>query len=45
MSGEDVYKDLINFLQSDRSDLRLAASQAVLGVTDRYVYSLETARY
>ncbi len=35
MSGEDVYKDLINFLQSERADLRLAASQAVLGVTDR----------
>ena len=30
--------DLIHFLQSDRADLRLAAvaaSQAVLGVTDR----------
>mmetsp|Transcript_3612 Transcript_3612/g.5248 ORF Transcript_3612/g.5248 Transcript_3612/m.5248 type:complete len:464 (+) Transcript_3612:123-1514(+) len=35
MSGESVYKDLIEFLQSDRADLRLAASQAVLGVTDR----------
>mmetsp|Transcript_324 Transcript_324/g.455 ORF Transcript_324/g.455 Transcript_324/m.455 type:complete len:445 (+) Transcript_324:123-1457(+) len=35
MSGEDVYEDLIQFLQSDRADLRLAASQAVLGVTDR----------
>lgn len=35
MPGEDTYKDLINFLQSERSDLRLAASQAVLQVTDR----------
>ena len=34
MSGEDVYKDLIGFLQSDRQDLRLAASEAVLQVTD-----------
>lgn len=35
MSNESLYKDLIQFLQSDRADLRLAASQAVLGVTDR----------
>lgn len=36
-SGEQiqVYKDLIGFLKSDRSDLRLAASEAVLSVTDR----------
>jgi len=35
MSREDIYKDLIEYLQSERSDLRLAASQAVLQVTDR----------
>jgi hypothetical protein len=35
MSGEDVYKDLIGFLQSERADLRLAATEAVLQVTDR----------
>ncbi len=35
MSGEDVYKDLISFLESDRADLRLAAAEAVLQVTDR----------
>lgn len=35
MSGEDVYKDLIGFLQSDRADLRIKASEAVLQVTDR----------
>ncbi len=34
MSGEDVYKDLIGFLQSQRADLRQAASDAVLQVTD-----------
>jgi hypothetical protein len=33
MSGEDVYKDLIDFLQSERADLRLAAAEAVLQVT------------
>ena len=35
MSSEDVYKDLIEFLQSDRTDLRMKASEAVLQVTDR----------
>jgi len=36
-SGEQlqVYKDLISFLKSDRSDLRLAASESVLSVTER----------
>uniref|UniRef100_A0A7S3QJL9 Protein HGH1 homolog n=1 Tax=Chaetoceros debilis TaxID=122233 RepID=A0A7S3QJL9_9STRA len=35
MSGEVVYKDLIGFLQSERADLRKAASEAVLQVTDQ----------
>eukprot|EP00560_Eucampia_antarctica_P006977 CAMPEP_0197829058 /NCGR_PEP_ID=MMETSP1437-20131217/5530_1 /TAXON_ID=49252 ORGANISM="Eucampia antarctica, Strain CCMP1452" /NCGR_SAMPLE_ID=MMETSP1437 /ASSEMBLY_ACC=CAM_ASM_001096 /LENGTH=445 /DNA_ID=CAMNT_0043430535 /DNA_START=22 /DNA_END=1359 /DNA_ORIENTATION=- len=34
-SEEQVFTDLIGFLKSDRSDLRLAASEAVLSVTDR----------
>lgn len=36
MPGEsnDVYSDLVGFLKSDRADLRLAASEATLGVTD-----------
>jgi hypothetical protein len=40
MSDQDeakVYEDLIGFLKSDRSDLRLAATDAVLAVKDRYV--------
>lgn len=34
MSSEKMYKDLIGFLQSERADLRMAASEAVLQVTD-----------
>jgi len=36
MSGENdqVYIDLVGFLKSDRADLKLAASEAALGVTD-----------
>ena len=34
MASESVYKDLTGFLQSEREDLRLAASEAVLQVTD-----------
>lgn len=34
MSGEDDYKDLINFLKSDRADLRQAASDAILQVNE-----------
>ena len=40
MSDQDeakVYEDLIGFMKSDRSDLRLAATDAVLAVKDRYV--------
>jgi hypothetical protein len=40
MSDQDeakIYKDLIVFLKSDRPDLRLAATDAVLAVKDRYV--------
>ena len=33
----NIYVDLIDFLQSERADLRLAASEAVMGVSDRYV--------
>lgn len=35
MSSEDVYNDLIGFLNSERADLRVSASEAVLQVTDR----------
>ena len=31
-----VYKDLISFLSSERSDLRVAATEATKQVTDRY---------
>lgn len=34
MPGEDTYKDLIGFLNSDRADLRIAATEAVNQVTD-----------
>jgi len=34
MSSEDVYTDLIGFLQSERADLRISSSEAVLAVTD-----------
>ncbi len=34
MASESLYKDLTGFLQSEREDLRLAASEAVLQVTD-----------
>jgi len=35
MSDEDIFKDVIGFLQSERPDLRLAASEAVLQITER----------
>ena len=35
-SEQNVYKDLVTFLESERSDLRKAASEAVLSVNDRY---------
>jgi len=33
--GENVYKDLIGFLDANRSDLRTAATEAVIAVVDR----------
>jgi len=33
-SNDDVYSDLVGFLKSDRADLRLAASEAAIAVTD-----------
>jgi len=35
MANESVFEDLIGFLKSDRADLRIAATEATLGVTDR----------
>jgi hypothetical protein len=37
--SSSVYKDLVQFLQSSRADLRLEATKAVLQVvSDRYVF-------
>ena len=36
MANESVFQDLIGFLKSDREDLRNAATEATMGVTDRY---------
>jgi hypothetical protein len=35
----NVYTDLHGFLQSDRTDVRIAAIDAVLAVKDKYVFA------
>ena len=36
MANESVFQDLIGFLKSERADLRISATEATLGTTDRY---------